>query len=345
MEGVEDDRRPRVAGQARRGPADGAGLRGVRVQDVRPPRADQLDEARDRERVVDHRDLAVQLRQAHDLDAGRVGDERHRALAAREAAGDELRVVAALAQTGREVGDVERRPAHVQSGDHAQDADRLGGRSAQPRHYSCPLRDCGDDDDPLCLPPDGRARRPRRRAPRPAAARCGRGRRRPRRPRRRRDERPRRQRAPTRSCATPTASRSTARCAGCTRVCSGDWILNVDDDEVPSEELLAALPELIAAADVTHYWLLRRWLWPDAARMIAEHPWTTDYQLRLVQNDPRLLALPGRDAPAGRGDRPGPVRARAALPRRPAAEAARAPAGEGAQVRGLGRASASAADR
>jgi hypothetical protein len=75
-------------------------------------------------------------------------------------------------------------------------------------------------------------------------------------------------------------------------LCSADWILNVDDDEVPSAELLAALPGLVAAGDVTHYWLLRRWLWPDATRTIAEHPWTTDYQLRLVRNDPRLLRFP-----------------------------------------------------
>jgi hypothetical protein len=75
-------------------------------------------------------------------------------------------------------------------------------------------------------------------------------------------------------------------------LCSCDWILNVDDDELPSAELLAAIPDLIAADDVTHYWLLRRWLWPDGAHTIAEHPWTTDYQLRLVQNDERLLRFP-----------------------------------------------------
>ncbi len=75
-------------------------------------------------------------------------------------------------------------------------------------------------------------------------------------------------------------------------LCTADWILNVDDDEIPSAELLAGLPALISATDVTHYWLMRKWLWPDAASAIAEHPWTTDYQLRLVRNDPPLLRFP-----------------------------------------------------
>jgi hypothetical protein len=75
-------------------------------------------------------------------------------------------------------------------------------------------------------------------------------------------------------------------------LCTADWILNVDDDEIPSTALLEQLPVLVAAIDVTHYWLLRKWLWPDAGRAIAEHPWSVDYQLRLVANDPRLLRFP-----------------------------------------------------
>jgi hypothetical protein len=75
-------------------------------------------------------------------------------------------------------------------------------------------------------------------------------------------------------------------------LCRNDWILNIDDDEIPGAELLAELPELIAATEVTHYWLMRKWLWPDAGSAIAEHPWTSDYQLRLVRNDPLLLRFP-----------------------------------------------------
>ena len=73
---------------------------------------------------------------------------------------------------------------------------------------------------------------------------------------------------------------------------SGDWVLTVDDDEIPSAGLLRALPELVAARDVTHYWLPRRWLYPDRGRYLDEQPWRPDYQLRLVLNDPRLLRFP-----------------------------------------------------
>lgn len=75
-------------------------------------------------------------------------------------------------------------------------------------------------------------------------------------------------------------------------LCRGDWILNLDDDEIPGAALLEALPTLVRARDVTHYWLLRRWLWSDRESMLAEHPWSTDYQLRLVRNDPLLLRFP-----------------------------------------------------
>ena len=75
--------------------------------------------------------------------------------------------------------------------------------------------------------------------------------------------------------------------------CSGDWILRIDGDEIPSTELLAAVPDLRRRESVTHYWLLRRWLHGDEARYIDEPPWAPDYQLRLVQNDPRVLRFPG----------------------------------------------------
>jgi hypothetical protein len=68
--------------------------------------------------------------------------------------------------------------------------------------------------------------------------------------------------------------------------------LNVDDDEVPSRRLIDALPSLVVADDVTHYWLRRRWLYPDASHWIDEHPWRGDYQLRLVRADPLLLQFP-----------------------------------------------------
>lgn len=76
-------------------------------------------------------------------------------------------------------------------------------------------------------------------------------------------------------------------------LCRGDWILWLDDDEVVSQRLLAELDELVRARDVTHYWLTRRWLYGDARTLLDDAPWTPDYQLRLVRNDPALLWFPG----------------------------------------------------
>ncbi len=71
--------------------------------------------------------------------------------------------------------------------------------------------------------------------------------------------------------------------------CRGRWVLLLDDDEIPSGPLLRGLPALVAANDVTHYWLPRRWVFPDATRYLDEPPWRPDYQLRLVRDDPRFV--------------------------------------------------------
>ena len=76
-------------------------------------------------------------------------------------------------------------------------------------------------------------------------------------------------------------------------LCSRDWILWLDDDEIPSQRLLRELDELVAARDVTHFWLTRRWLYGDPRTLLDESPWLPDYQLRLVRNDPALLWFPG----------------------------------------------------
>src|SRR5919204_123567 len=94
---------PRSPGEERGEPADGSGLRRVRVQDVRPDAADQPGETQDRDCVPDRRDLTVQLLEALHLDPELGGDESHRVLARGEAAGDEGRVVAALREPGGEV--------------------------------------------------------------------------------------------------------------------------------------------------------------------------------------------------------------------------------------------------
>jgi glycosyltransferase involved in cell wall biosynthesis len=74
------------------------------------------------------------------------------------------------------------------------------------------------------------------------------------------------------------------------RRCSGDWLLSIDGDEVPSRALVDALPDLVAAQDVQQCWLPRRWLFPDADSWLAEAPWWPDFQVRLLHNDATLAA-------------------------------------------------------
>jgi hypothetical protein len=70
--------------------------------------------------------------------------------------------------------------------------------------------------------------------------------------------------------------------------CRGTWIFNIDDDEVPSSGLIAALPQLVCREDVTHYWVARRWLYGTTQTHIAQPPWSTEFQLRLVLADERF---------------------------------------------------------
>jgi hypothetical protein len=74
--------------------------------------------------------------------------------------------------------------------------------------------------------------------------------------------------------------------------CGGDWILKLDDDEVPSRRLLQGLRE---AADplVTHVWFPRRCLFESDDRYLDGPPWVPDFQLRLSVNDDRLVRFPG----------------------------------------------------
>ncbi len=71
--------------------------------------------------------------------------------------------------------------------------------------------------------------------------------------------------------------------------CRGDWIFNIDDDEIPSATLLLELPLLVGRRDVTHCWVARRWLYPDVTTYLDEPPWNNEYQLRLFQADDRFL--------------------------------------------------------
>ena len=71
--------------------------------------------------------------------------------------------------------------------------------------------------------------------------------------------------------------------------CHGPWILNVDDDEVLSRALLAATPRVLDDPELTHAWILRRWLYPDVGTYLDEAPWAREYQLRLLRGDSPLV--------------------------------------------------------
>ena len=76
-------------------------------------------------RVAERRDLALERRDRSHLDAALLGDEGHRRLALGDLAGRERRLVPARREPLGEIGDVERRSADVEAGDHAQHADRF----------------------------------------------------------------------------------------------------------------------------------------------------------------------------------------------------------------------------
>jgi hypothetical protein len=70
--------------------------------------------------------------------------------------------------------------------------------------------------------------------------------------------------------------------------CTGDWILRLDHDEVVSRALADRLPELLASRDVQQYWFRRAWVFPDAAQVLDDPPWSVDFNNRLVRNDATL---------------------------------------------------------
>jgi hypothetical protein len=114
VERVHDDRWSRSSREHGSRPTDSAGLRRMRVEDVRPHVLDERGQPVGRAQVVERRDLAMEIGQLDDVDASLLRDIRHRALAARERAGDQRRLVAALLEPRREIRHVERRPTLVE---------------------------------------------------------------------------------------------------------------------------------------------------------------------------------------------------------------------------------------
>jgi hypothetical protein len=76
--------------------------------------------------------------------------------------------------------------------------------------------------------------------------------------------------------------------------CSGDWILHLDDDEVPSAALLEALPGLMAERRPLGYGLLRRWVYPSSDRYLGTAPWGVESLERLIRNVPGAWRFDGR---------------------------------------------------
>ena len=75
--------------------------------------------------------------------------------------------------------------------------------------------------------------------------------------------------------------------------CEGDWIFRFDDDETPSVRLLESLRTLIGGRTTMQIGLPRRWLFGGPDAWISQHPWTPDYQIRLVRNAPGTWRFPG----------------------------------------------------
>jgi len=75
-------------------------------------------------------------------------------------------------------------------------------------------------------------------------------------------------------------------------LCSGDWILEIDDDEVLSRYFLARLSDLVRDRTNLQHFLPCHWLFPDATHWLDEPPWSFD-DARLFRNDPASVWAPG----------------------------------------------------
>lgn len=63
----------------------------------------------------------------------------------------------------------------------------------------------------------------------------------------------------------------------------GDWVLQLDGDEVPSPALLRDLRALTDDDENVAFRLQRLWVWPDADHALAQRPWWPDSQIRLAR--------------------------------------------------------------
>jgi hypothetical protein len=76
---------------------------------------------------------------------------------------------------------------------------------------------------------------------------------------------------------------------------TGDWVLHMADDETLSPEWTrAAVNELMAAKDVSHYLTPIRWLIPPGDRYLRNGPWHPFFAPRLFRNTGSIAYVGGR---------------------------------------------------
>jgi hypothetical protein len=69
---------------------------------------------------------------------------------------------------------------------------------------------------------------------------------------------------------------------------SGDWLLFLDGDEIPSRDLVDGIRPLLDDRDIAAYRTRMWWVAPDGAHVLDSSPWSPAYHCRLVRNDDRL---------------------------------------------------------
>ena len=117
-------------------------------------------------------------------------------------------------------------------------------------------------------------------------------------------------------------------------LCGSDWVLRLDDDEVPSLALLKRLQEVVAEPELTHAHVPRRWLHPDGYTWLTDAPWTPGLPSSGSSVTTRpSSSVPGHDPRADRRRRAGGVARRADLPPRPGGERPGRTRGEGTPLR------------
>jgi hypothetical protein len=70
--------------------------------------------------------------------------------------------------------------------------------------------------------------------------------------------------------------------------CSGDWILRLDGDEIPSSAFVKQLPDLLGRRDVEQFWTAVQWLYPNTSSMLVGSPWSENFVARVLRNDGTL---------------------------------------------------------